>query len=97
MKNLSLIFGIIAILCMLFGLYELLSLSDLNGTLTFSLFMGGFLSSTLFLITDKLSDEKIKKLLFYCWINREITIVIIAIILLSILVSYSVNYLIGTL
>lgn len=59
MQKLSLVFGVIAILFMLFGLYELFNLSDLNVRLVFSCFMGGVLSSALFLITDKLSNKTI--------------------------------------
>lgn len=59
MKKLSLVFGFIAILFMLYGLYELFYLSDLNVNLVFSCFMGGFISSMLFLITDKISNKTI--------------------------------------
>ena len=57
MQKLSLVFGVIGILFMLFGLYGLFNLSDLNVHLVFSSFMGGFISSMLFLITDKLSNK----------------------------------------
>ena len=59
MQKLSLVFGVIAILFMLVGLYELFNLSNLNERLVFSSFMGGFISSALFLLTDRLSNKTI--------------------------------------
>ena len=58
MKKLSLSFGLISIIFLSYGLYILFNISDQTNFLMFSCFMGGFLSSAIFLITDKISDEK---------------------------------------
>ena len=57
MKKLSLVFGVLAILFLSYGLYELFNLSVLNERIVFASVLGGFLSSTMFLLTDKMSED----------------------------------------
>lgn len=56
MKKLSLTFALIGILLLSYGLYLSFNLSDLTQNLILYCFIGGFVSSMLFLITDKLSE-----------------------------------------
>ncbi len=57
MKKLSLVFGVLAILFLSYGLYELFNLSVLNERIVFASVLGGFLSSMMFLLTDKMSED----------------------------------------
>jgi len=58
MKKLSLAFGLLGILFLSYGLYLLFNITDVTNNVVYSCIMGGFLSSALFLITDKMADEK---------------------------------------
>lgn len=58
MKTLSLVFGVLAILFMVYGLYLLFNLTQENVKITFFALLGGFLSITMFLITDILASKK---------------------------------------
>lgn len=55
MKKLSLIFGVIAILVLLFGIYFLFTLSGETQFLAFGVIMSGFILTALFLITDNIT------------------------------------------
>lgn len=58
MKKLSLAFGLLGILFLSYGLYLLFNITDITSNVVYSCIMGGFMSSALFLITDKMADEK---------------------------------------